>query len=279
MKKYIFITILILGFVQFVAAQNYDIMTYNIRYSNSHDGQNKWKKRKEYLCDQISYYNPDVFGIQEGLHSQVIYLDNYFKDYKYVGIGRDDAKTKGEYSAIFYNATIFNVLESDTFWLSKTPEKISVGWDAAMERICTYVLLKDKKTGTQFYVFNTHFDHRGTKARINSAKLIAKKIARINKDKLPVFLMGDFNLLPDSKPIQFLSKEFNDSKLSTIHKPFGPDGTFNGFKFDKPVTDRIDYIFTSIDNVLVHKFAVISDSKDCKYPSDHFPILVTVSFE
>lgn len=279
MKKYISIAFIILGFVQFTSAQNYQIMTYNIRYSNTHDGENQWEKRKEYLSNQISYYNPDVFGIQEGLYSQVTYLDDYFKDYKYVGVGRDDAKTKGEFSAIFYNAITFEVLESNTFWLSKTPEKISVGWDAAMERICTYVLLKDKKNGNEFYVFNTHFDHQGEKARIKSARLIAKKITKINTKQLPVMLMGDFNLLPKSKPVQFLSNQFNDSKFVSIHKPFGPKGTFNGFKFKKPVTNRIDYIFTSKDNVIVHKFAIISDSKECKYPSDHLPVLINVSFK
>jgi len=174
---------------------------------------------------------------------------------------------------------LFEVISSDTFWLSETPNKISVGWDASMERICTYALLKDKKTGNQFYVFNTHFDHVGDKARINSAKLIAKKIESINKDNNPVFVMGDFNLLPNSKPIQFLSKVFNDSKLISDHKPFGPQGTFNGFKFEKPVTDRIDYIFTSKENIIVHKFAIISDSKDCKYPSDHLPVLINISFK
>jgi len=279
MKKYISLLVLVIGFVVTVSAQNYDIMTYNIRYNNTHDGENKWEKRKEYLCNQISYYHPDVFGIQEGLHSQIVYLEAAFRDYKYVGVGRDDAKTKGEYSAIFYNASLFEVVASDTFWLSKTPQEISVGWDASMERICTYALLKDKKTGAQFYVFNTHFDHIGDKARIKSAKLIAKKIETINKNKVPFFVMGDFNLLPESKPIQFLSKTFNDAKYTSIHKPFGPQGTFNGFKFEKPVTDRIDYIFTSKDNVIVHRFAVISDSKDCKYPSDHLPVMVNVSFE
>jgi len=279
MKKYFLIPLVLIGFVTVVSAQNYDIMTYNIRYSNTHDGENQWEKRKEYLSNQISYYNPDVFGIQEGLHSQVLYLENSIKNYKYVGVGRDDAKTKGEYSAIFYNATLFEALSSDTFWLSETPNKISVGWDASMERICTYVLLKDKKTGNQFYVFNTHFDHIGNEARINSAKLIADKIESINKDKNPVFVMGDFNLLPNSKPILFLSKQLNDSKFVSIHKPFGPKGTFNAFKFEKPVTDRIDYIFTSKENVIVHKFATISDSKDCKYPSDHLPVLINVSFK
>lgn len=276
MKKNIATCLLIIGFVQFSMAQNYDIMTYNIRYDNTHDGENKWEKRKEYLCEQISYYNPDVFGIQEGLYSQVTYLESYFGDYKYVGVGRDDAKTKGEYSAIFYNATILEVVESETFWLSKTPAKISVGWDASMERICTYALLKDKKTGAEFYVFNTHFDHIGDKARIKSAKLIAEKIERINKAQVPFFIMGDFNLLPESKPIQYLSNLFNDAKFTSIQKPFGPEGTFNGFHFEKPVKDRIDYIFTSKGNVRVCKYAVISDSKECKYPSDHLPVMIQV---
>ena len=135
--------------------ETYKIMTYNIRYDNPNDGENKWYNRKEYLCDQIRYNEVDILGIQEGLHHQVKYLDSVFTDYSYVGIGRDDGKTKGEYSAIFYNNKKFEVVEQSTFWLSKTPNKISVGWDASMERICTYGLFK-KKLQSNNFMFSTH---------------------------------------------------------------------------------------------------------------------------
>lgn len=257
----------------------YNIMTYNIRYDNPNDGENQWSNRKEFLVDQIKYNEVDIFGIQEGLHHQVNYLDSTFPDFKYVGVGRDDGKEKGEYSAIFYNSKKFKVVESNTFWLSATPNEISVGWDASMERICTYALFEDVNSKQQFFVFNTHFDHIGDIARIESSKLIFEKIENINTNNSPAFVMGDFNLKPTSEPIQYLSKKLNDSKEISLLKPFGPTGTFNGFKFNEPVKDRIDYIFTNKEKVKVNKYAVLSDSKNCKYPSDHLPVLIEVQFK
>ncbi|WP_317131314.1 endonuclease/exonuclease/phosphatase family protein [Polaribacter sp. IC073] len=254
-------------------------MTYNIRYDNSNDGKNQWSKRNVFLTDQIAYNQPDVFGIQEGLQHQVRYLDSVFVAYSYIGIGRDDGKTKGEFSAIFYNKEKFNIIKEGTFWLSKTPNEISIGWDAAMERICTYGLFENKNNSEQFWVFNTHFDHIGDIARVKSAALILEKIKELNTKSLPVIVMGDFNLKPETAPIQLLSEALNDTKSVSISKPFGPLGTFNGFNFNKPVTDRIDYIFTNKEAVKVLKYAVLSDSKDCKYPSDHLPVIVELNFK
>ena len=261
-----------------VMAQSYKIMTYNIKYDNPNGGENKWALRKDFLSNQIAYNSSDIFGIQEGLHNQVQYLDSVFVNYNYLGIGRDDGKTKGEYSAIFYNAKKLKVVKHATFWLSETPNKISVGWDASMERICTYGLFKDKATKQQFFVFNTHFDHIGKIARVKSAALILEKITEFNANNLPVIVMGDFNLKPESEPIQLLSNALNDSKKVSTAKPFGPTGTFNGFKFNEPISNRIDYIFTSKHNIKVLKYAVLSDSKDCKYPSDHLPVIIDLKF-
>ena len=274
MKKRLLITMVLLYFFNAVIGQTYQVMTYNIRYGNANDGENHWNLRKDFLQGQIAFYKPDIFGIQEALHFQVKYLDSSFANYNYVGVGRDDGKEKGEYSAVFYNGDKFKVLDHSTFWLSKTPDKISVGWDAAMERICTYALFENKISKQKFWVFNTHFDHIGEQARIESAKLIYKKITALNSDNLPVIVMGDFNLEPDSAPIQFLATNLSDSYKSSLEKPFGPSGTFNGFKFNEPVTRRIDYIFTSKKNIKVLQYAVLSDSKDCKYPSDHLPVFL-----
>ena len=274
MKKIVCILLVFIGLPCVVNGQTYRLMTYNIRYDNPADGENQWSKRKEFLCNQIAFYTPDVFGIQEGLSHQLAYIDSTFVDYKYVGVGRDDGYQKGEFSAVFYNAKKLQVLNQGTFWLSKTPNIVSVGWDAAMERICTYALLKDNTTNQKFWVFNTHFDHIGNEARIQSAKLIENKIREINTSKHAVFVMGDFNLEPESEPIQYLSKIFNDAKAVSLAKPFGPQGTFNGFKHNEPVTARIDYIFTSKEKIKVSKFSILSDSKDCKYPSDHLAVFV-----
>ncbi len=277
--KNIFIVFCIVLVSNTIFAQTYKIMTYNIRYDNSNDGENRWSKRKAFLSNQILFNEPGVVGIQEGLHHQVTYLDSVLVHYNYVGVGRDDAKTKGEYSAIFYNNKTFEVIKSSTFWLSETPNKISVGWDASMERICTYALFKNLKTKQRFWVFNTHFDHIGDSARAESSKLIIKTIDRLNKKKFPVIIMGDFNLKPDTKPIQYLSTVFNDSKTVSMATPFGPLGTFNEFKFNEPVKDRIDYIFTSKVHIKVNKYGVLSDSVDCKYPSDHLPVYVELEIK
>ncbi len=276
MMKNIFLTFCFCFLSSVLFAQTYKIMTYNIRNDNPNDGDNQWSKRKAFLSNQITYNAPDVIGIQEGLHNQVTYLDSSLVNYKYVGIGRDDGKTKGEYSAIFYNAEKLKVVKNATFWLSETPNKVSMGWDAAYERICTYALLKNTSNNQLFWVLNTHFDHIGEEARLESTRLIVKKIEALNKNDHPVIVIGDLNLKPESEPIQYLSSILNDSKIVSLSKPFGPNGTFNGFKFNKPVANRIDYIFTSKENIEVLKYAVLSDNKDCKYPSDHLPVLVNI---
>ena len=249
-------------------------MSYNIKYANENDGENSWSKRKEHITNQIKFYEPEIMGVQEALISQLKHFESEMENYKYVGVGRDDGKEAGEFSAIFYNAKEFEVLENNTFWLSDTPDEISVGWDAAMERICTYAKFKDKDSGKSFWVFNTHFDHVGEKARENSAELIWEKISALNKENLPVILMGDLNLEPQTSAIQFLSKKMNDSK-TLAELDFGPEGTFNGYNFKEGVNRRIDYIFVS-DNIKVKKYAVLSDSKDLKYPSDHLPVMVEI---
>ncbi|WKK64883.1 endonuclease/exonuclease/phosphatase family protein [Lutimonas zeaxanthinifaciens] len=251
-------------------------MTYNIRYATDSDGENSWENRKGFLTDQIRFYGPDIFGIQEGLKVQVDHLDLELSDYNFVGVGRDDGIEKGEYCAVYYKKDKFQLLGHETFWLSEKPQEPSKGWDAAFERICTYAFFMDRTTGNNFWVFNTHFDHVGVKARNNSVKLIKKKIDELNKDNYPVFILGDFNLNDKSDGILYLSEHFNDTRHLSETRPFGPFGTFTGFEFHEPVQDRIDYIFCSKENVQVKKYAVLTDSKEQKYPSDHFPVYVEV---
>ena len=276
MKRYhiafVFIFLSSIGF-----SQELSLMTYNIRYATVNDGENQWEKRKGFLVDQIAFYAPDVFGIQEGLEQQLTFIQDSIANYVYVGVGRDDGKKNGEFCAIFFNKEKLELISEQTFWLSPTPDKVSKGWDAALERICTYALFEDKINGHKFWVFNTHFDHIGETARENSAKLIVEKVNEINKDNFPVFVMGDFNLNENSKAISYLASVFNDSRSVSEAKPFGPHGTFTGFEFHNPVKDRIDYIFSSRNNVVIKQYAVLTDSKESKYPSDHFPVLVKVS--
>ena len=254
------------------------VMTYNVRYGLADDGENSWEYRKEFLASQLTFYNPDIFGTQEGLPFQITYIDSQFPKHSFIGKSRD-GKGEGEYSAIFYNHNKFEVIEQHTFWLSPTPNKVSKGWDAAYPRICTYGLFKDKETQKIFWIINTHLDHIGVNARKQSVHLILNKIKEINIKNYPLIFMGDLNAEPNSKPITLLKSELNDSKEIPSEKPFGPKGTFNAFQFNDSITKRIDYIFISKNNTLkVNKHATLSDSKDLKYPSDHLPVYVELTF-
>lgn len=253
-------------------------MSYNIRYANENDGENSWSKRKEFITNQLKFYEPVIFGVQEAVLEQLEHFKENLENYNYVGVGRDDGKVAGEFSAIFYKEGEVEVLEHNTFWLSPTPNEVSVGWDAALPRVCTYAKMKLKEPGLTFYVFNTHFDHIGEKARRESSKLILQKIKDLNSEELPVILMGDLNLEPETESVQIIASEMNDSKLVSQKVSFGPVGTYNGYEFGKPASRRIDYIFTSKNNIEVIKYGVLTDSKELKYPSDHFPILVQLQF-
>ena len=274
------LTTILVGFALFIIpktsfSQTTNLISFNIRYDNTSDTINNWNKRKASLASLIQHYDADIVGIQEGLHHQVDYLNNTLNGFSYVGVGRDDGQQKGEYSAIFYNSDKFKVLKTNTFWLSETPEKVSVGWDASMERICTYALFENVTSKKQFYVFNTHFDHRGMQARVNSAELIYKKIKEINTSDLPVILMGDLNLTPDTEPILFLKKHLTDA-MGISKKPFyGPIGTFNGFDQDRIMENRIDYIF--VNNIEVLSYTHIDDRMaNNMHISDHLPVLMTI---
>ena len=263
----------------FVNAQDLKVMSYNIKYDNPSDTANNWENRKEFLISQLHYYAADVFGTQEGLHNQLEDIKSALPRYDYVGVGRDNGNTEGEYSAIFYDTEQVELLEDGTFWLSPTPDKPSKGWDAALNRICTYALFKDKDSNEIFWVFNTHFDHKGDLARLESSKLILHKIKEINTENRGVVLTGDFNLTDDQQGIKVITKQMTDTHLKAGKNAFGPTGNFNGFHFEKPVTKRIDYVFVSKGGFKVLKSGILSDSKNCKYPSDHFPVLVDLDFD
>ena len=204
------------------------VISYNIRYDNPDDGVNRWDLRKEKVVSYLKESGSDVIGMQEVLDHQLKYLNKELKEFSYTGVGREDGKIKGEFSPILYNFKKLKILETSTFWLSETPDEISVGWDAALERICTYARFEHITTGKQFWVFNTHFDHRGDSAREESVKLILKKIKTMNDMELPVLITGDLNLTPETLPIKILQNSFQDvlASLTPSEKNYG---TFTGF--------------------------------------------------
>lgn len=276
MRKIFFILFAVCS-LESTYAQTIDIISYNIRYDNPDDAPNNWDNRKEFLISQLNFYNPDVFGIQEGLIHQVKEMDKGLEDYAYFGVGRDYGDERGEHTAVFYNKQRLKLLNQSTFWLSLTPDKLSKGWDAALPRTCTFGVFENKADGTKFMVFNTHFDHVGVKAREESSKLILKKIKELNTENYPVVLTGDFNLESDCSGVQVILGDMVDTHIAAGKNAFGPKGTFNGFEFTKPVERRIDYIFVS-NKFQVLKSAILSDSKDCRYPSDHLPVFTRLGY-
>ena len=258
-------------------APSYKVMTYNIRLDVASDGENAWPNRKDFFTSQVQFYAPDVMGIQEALPNQVQDIAQSLPNYQYVGIGRDE-EGKGEASNIFYRSDKLKMIENHTFWLSETPTQPSMGWDAACRRVCTYALFEDKITHQQFWVFNTHLDHVGEVAREKSAQLIMAKIKEVNTQNLPVVFTGDFNATPDTAWLSDLKKEMNDSKDITEEKPFGPNETFNGFQYNEIPKTRIDYIFTSKE-IKVKKYAVLAETQNLRFPSDHFPVYAEIQLK
>ncbi|MBK6380551.1 MAG: endonuclease/exonuclease/phosphatase family protein [Chitinophagaceae bacterium] len=255
------------------------VMSYNIRLDVKSDGENWWEKRKDKVAGLVNYYEADFVGLQEVVHNQLLYLKDSLTGYNFIGVGRDDGKEAGEYSCIFYKKDKYSVVEQSTFWLSPTPDIPSKGWDAALNRVCTYGLFKNNKTKKLVWVFNTHFDHMGKLARLESAKLIIKKIHELNTKNYPVIVSGDFNSKPEDGPSQYMMANMQNSR-SISKLVYGAPDTWNGFKFNEKPNGCIDYIFVSKDDrISVLKFATITDSYDMKYPSDHFPVLATINID
>jgi endonuclease/exonuclease/phosphatase family metal-dependent hydrolase len=260
------------------AQQEIAVMSFNIRLDVAADGENRWDARKEKVTGLMNFYEPDFIGTQEVMHHQLLFIKQELKRYGHIGVGRDDGKEKGEYSAIFYDSLKFIVKEQATFWLSPTPDTVSKGWGANFNRVCTYGLFQSKKSGSFFWVVNTHFDHQSILARAESAKLIITKIAALNKEKqYPVVFTGDLNAQPTDDPVIHVSSLMDNARTISAQPPYGGIDTWNGFQFNKKPSGCIDYIFVSKGKSWrVKKFATLTDSYDMKYPSDHFPVLAVL---
>ena len=266
-----------------LSAQRLYVGTYNIRYNNPNDEKegNAWTQRYSHLCDFINFEQPEIFGTQEVLVDQLHDLMKGLDSYGYIGVGRDDGKEKGEYAAIFYKKNQLSLLDSGNFWLSSTPERASLGWDAACIRICTWGKFQDKVSGKQFYFFNTHMDHVGTVARRESARLILKRINQLSKG-LPTILTGDFNVDQTDEIYQIFSNSgvLRDCYTNALQR-MTPTGTWNDFMQDSRSKSRIDHIFVSSDFKVPH-YAIFTNSywlgKSRRNISDHYPVMVKLIF-
>lgn len=262
------------------AQDHLNVMTFNIRLNTPQDSLNAWPHRADKVSSQILFYEAHIIGVQEALHDQMQDLDRALMKYKYVGGGRDDGKEKGEYSAIFFDTTRLQMLQTQTFWLSQTPHVPgSKGWDAAITRIVTWAKFRDKKTKKEFYVFNTHFDHVGQVARTESAKLLLKFANQI-AGAVPYIVTGDFNANPEHEPIKILLNakdplHLTDTKTISATPHYGPTGTFNGFH-SKEISDLpIDHIFIK-HAITVLQHATLSQTWGGRFSSDHFPVFARV---
>lgn len=248
-------------------------MTFNIRLDAPSDSANNWKFRKDDVCKMITYYQPDLLGMQEVRHNQMEDLKQGLPQYTALGVGRDDGHEAGEYCPIFFNSERFTLIKSGNFALSEQPDSIGKkGWDASYNRITTWALLEEKSNGKKMIFFNTHLDNDGKIARDKSVDLIMQKIKEIAPDS-PAILTGDFNCTPNEAPLQTLEKGNmqNTSKIATV--AYGPSWSFHDFG-RLPLEERVllDYIFVS-KGITVDRYRVIQDTPDRGFLSDHFPVL------
>ncbi|GGE43380.1 endonuclease [Pedobacter psychrotolerans] len=252
-----------------------NIISYNIRYNNPDDGVNAWPNREQNVKALVKFHDADVLCVQEALPEQ---FDALLKNSNFdvVGVGREDGKRKGEFSAVYFDKDRFVKKDGGTFWLSETPDVPSKGWDAALNRVCSWVRLYDQLNKKEFLVFNAHYDHIGVQARIESAKLIKQKIQQI-APTLPVVFTGDLNVTPETEAISTIKSFLSDAKEISQEPAYGPNGTFNDFDFNSDLKNKIDYIFVN-KGFKVQKFAVLSDSKDKRYFSDHLPVFARLWF-
>jgi endonuclease/exonuclease/phosphatase family metal-dependent hydrolase len=262
------------------------VVSFNIRFGTANDGENHWDKRREFLVETIKAMNPDLLGTQETLGFQRDYLAKELADFDHLGVGRDDGKEAGEMMALYYRRSRFEKLDGGHFWLSETPEVVgSKSWDSSLPRMVSWVKLRDKKQASAPPVlfFNTHFDHRGPTARLESAKLIRAKASELGKDCL-VVITGDFNADQQSPPYEalFSTIEGRESPVVDSYRAVHPEkqaneGTFSGFNASQVSGARIDWIGVS-RGWKIKSAEIDRTSRDGRTPSDHVPVLAILSY-
>lgn len=262
------------------------LLSYNVRYDTPIDGDHAWSQRREQVAALLTRYQPDLFGLQEVRHSQLQDLLARLPDYDWLGAGREDGICAGEYVPIFYRRDRFDLIDGATFWLSEAPATPgSRGWDAAHPRIMTWARLLDKATGVTLLHLNTHFDHRGEGARLESAHLL-RSFTEQQEAGLPVLITGDFNCTSAASPYLVLTKHepgqtplLLDAMVVSASPHEGPTATTNS-RFSEPLGSKIDYIFyRPMPSVRVLRHLILTDQWGGYYPSDHLPVLVDFSIE
>jgi endonuclease/exonuclease/phosphatase family metal-dependent hydrolase len=266
-------------FIYLAQAQQLTVGTYNLRYDNPKDTGNLWIDRAPVVANLIRFHDFDILGTQEGYKNQLDDIKNALPQYSYYGVGRDDGKDNGEHSAIFYKKAEFNLLNKGDFWLSATPDKPSMGWDAiCCYRICSWVYLQHKKTKKKFYFFSVHFDHQGMQARRESSKLMLQNIKQIAGSE-PVIFAGDLNGDHESEWYLTLAKsKIIKDTYTEVKYPYANNASHNSFGKAKNNSGIIDHVFVT-PHFTVSKWGVLTDTYHGKFPSDHFPVLVELTIK
>lgn len=254
----------------FVWDKDYDIslMSFNIRYDEWADGEHRWDNRKEACISMWNRLRPSVVGIQEGLQHQVNYLDENLPDYDFVGVGRDDGIEAGEFAAIFYLKDEYEILDASTFWLSETPGVPSLGWDANNIRIVTWAMIRERSSARTFYVFNTHFDHKGKVARLESARLLVQKIKEVAHEDAPVFITGDFNAWAGNSMFEPITEVYFDARRFSDYSDNQPSFNLWGKWYANWSVDYIFYI-----NAKSLAFRTVNEDYGVPFLSDHYPLM------
>ena len=257
-----------------------DVMSFNVRYDNPGDSLNNWRFRKDRVANAIRFYDAEIVGTQEVLHGQLLDLQQRLPEYGVVGVGREDGKEKGEYSALWYKKDRFEVMDSGNFWLSETPEVAgSKGWDGACERIAAWARLKDKATGKVILALNTHLDHVGEVARREGVALVLDRAEALGEGAR-IVVTGDFNAGPESEVIRQVTDTAQPKHLTDARTVspivYGPDWTFHDFgRWPQEKRERIDYVFLG-EGWKVTRYGVLAELDNEAYLSDHNPVLVTI---
>ena len=273
MKKLIFLTLTLLAVACSPAREPLNVMSFNVRMSPAHDGENAWPCRCNAIPVMLREAAPDVFGVQEAYREQLDFITEHCPVYKEFGVGRDDGSDAGEHMSVFYDTTRVELLEGGTWWLSETPEVPSTGWDAKYPRTATWALLKQIRSGRKFWFVNTHLDHRGVQARIKGLAMVMDKTAALDAE-LPLVVVGDFNVVPGDSCLLDIDARMQSARSVALRTTDAP--SYNGF--GKSPGKIIDYIyfrgFSSADS-----FSVLAEPYDgIPYISDHYPIVATLNF-
>ena len=269
------------------ASATLEVMSFNIRYGTANDGDNRWELRRELVIERMQAAAPEVLGLQEALAFQLDEISAALPNYAIEAAGRDDGKRGGEHTAILFDATRFERLDGATFWLAPDPKQPgAVAWGANLPRTCTWVQLRERATGAAWFVFNTHWDHQSQESRARSGWLIRDMIQELTGGSRAV-LLGDFNAAEDNPAIVRLRGDDPTRPpigggdlvlVDTLRQVQGDralGGTFNGWQNAQPER-RIDYVFATPD-ITITKAAIDLTQVQSHWPSDHCPVLATLS--